>query len=219
MVYSTRRRQFVAAMEDILDLYCMPYNGNCPVVCMDEKPYQLLAECHEPMAMKPGSVKKIDNEYERMGTCSIFVFSQPLTGWTYTHARKHRTAIDWAHEIKELLTVHFPNVPKIKLVIDNLNTHVIASLYKAFPAKEARELAARLELHYTPKHGSWLNIAEIMISILARQCICRRIPSLDMLNTELAAWHNDRNINRSPVKWQFTTDDARVKLYKLYPQF
>ena len=121
------------------------------------------------------------NEYKRMGTCSIFVFSEPLTGWNYVNARKQRTAIDWAHEVKELLTVRFPTVPRIRLVVDNLNTHVIASLYKAFPAKEARELAKRLEIHYTPKHGSWLNIAEIIISILARQCLCRRIPSVDFL--------------------------------------
>jgi len=186
---------------------------------MDEKPYQLLAELRQPLAMKPGSVRKIDNEYKRMGTCSIFVFSEPLTGWTYTHGREHRTAVDWAHEIKKLLMVHFPDALKVKLVIDNLNTHIIASLYKTFPAKEARELAKRLELHYTPKHGSWLNIAEIMISILARQCLCRRIPNLDMLNTELTAWHNDRNVNRRQVKWQFTSDDARVKLHRLYPQF
>ena len=181
---------------------------------MDEKPYQLLAECREPVAIKPGSVKKIDNEYVRMGTCSIFVFSQPLTGWTYTHARKQRTAIDWAHEIKDLLTVHFPDALKIKLVVDNLNTHIIASLYKAFLADEARALVKRLELHYTPRHGSWLNVAEIIISVLARQCICRRIPSLDMLNVELSAWHNDRNISLSHIKWQFSTEDARVKLHR-----
>ena len=186
---------------------------------MDEKPYQLLADCREPVAMKPGGIKKIDNEYERMGTCSIFVFSQPLTGWTYTHARKQRTAIDWAHEIKNLLTVHFPDAPKIKLVVDNLNTHIIASLYKAFPAKEARALAKRLELHYTPKHGSWLNVAEIILSVLVRQCLCRRIPSLDFLNSELSAWHNLRNVNPCHIKWQFSTDDARIKLHRLYPQF
>lgn len=196
-------------MEDVLSVYARPYDEKKPVVCMDEKPYQLLNECREPIAMKPGSVKKIDNEYKRMGTCSIFVFTEPLTGWTYTHAREHRTAVDWAYEIKDLLTVHFPAVPKIRLVVDNLNTHIIASLYKAFPAKEARELAKRLELHYTPKHGSWLNIAEIMISVLARQCICRRIPSLDMLNSELSAWNNLRNANPRHVKCHFTTEGCQ----------
>jgi len=205
-------------MEDILDLYCLPYDPNCPVICMDEKPYQLLAERREPIPMKPGSKKKIDNEYERCGTCSIFVMCEPLTGWCYTHARKQRTAEDWAYEIRELLTVHFPNVPKIKLALDNLNTHIIASLYKVFPPKEARALAKRLEVHYTPKHGSWLNIAEITISIVSRQCLCRRIDSIDFLNSELTAWNSERNDNRTPVKWQFTAKDARVKLRHLYPQ-
>jgi hypothetical protein len=209
---------FVAAMEDILDLYCLPYNKNYPVICMDEKPYQLLDERREPIPIKPGKPKRIDNEYKRMGTCSIFVFTEPLTGWTHTFARERRTSIDWAHEIKELLTVHFPKAKKVRLVIDNLNTHVPASLYKTFPPKEARRLLKRLEFHYTPKHGSWLNMAEIAISILARQCICRRIPDLDLLNSELSAWLIDRNNNRSPINWQFTTHDARIKLRRLYPQ-
>lgn len=206
-------------MEDILDLYCLPYDKNCPVICMDEKPYQLLGECREPLPMKPGKPKRIDNEYERLGTCSIFVFSQPLTGWSYAYAQEHRTAIDWAYQIKELLTVHFPDTPKIRLVSDNLNTHVPASLYKAFPAKEARELLKRIEFHYTPKHGSWLNVAEIIISVLSRQCLCRRIPDLDMLNSELLAWYSERNAMSLQIKWQFTTADARVKLIHLYPQF
>ena len=206
-------------MEDILDLYRLPYDPKYPVVCMDEKPYQLLDERREPIQMKKGSVKKIDNEYERMGTCSIFVFTEPLTGWVYNHARERRTAIDWAHEIKKMLTEYFPNAIKVRLAVDNLNTHIIASLYKAFPAKEARELAKRLEIHYTPKHGSWLNIAEIMISVLARQCLCRRIPDLDLLNKELAAWGIDRNDSPRQIKWQFTTEDARIKLHRLYPQF
>lgn len=205
-------------MEDILDLYCLPYDENYPVVCMDEKPYQLLDEVRKPIAMAPGRVKKIDAEYVRCGTCSIFVFTQPLTGWCYTNARKQRTALDWAYEIRELLTVHFPNALKIRLIVDNLNTHVFASLYKAFPAREARELIKRLEIHYTPKHGSWLNMAEIIISVLARQCLCRRIPLLQALNKELHAWCIDRNKHSRRIKWQFTTDDARIKLHRLYPQ-
>ena len=205
--------------QDIPDLYRLPYDPNFPVVCMDEKPYQLLDERREPIQMKKGSVKKIDNEYERTGTCSIFVFTEPLTGWVYNHARERRTAIDWAYEIKKMLTEYFPNAIKVRLVVDNLNTHIIASLYKAFPAKEARELAKRLEIHYTPKHGSWLNIAEIMISVLARQCLCRRIPNLDLLNKELVAWNNDRNNSPRQIKWQFSTEDARIKLLRLYPQF
>ena len=205
-------------MEDILDLYCLPYNPFEPVICMDEKPYQLLDDILVPLEMKPGKPRKSDYEYERKGTCSIFVFNEPLTGWSYANARERRTAVDFAKEIKELLTVHYPNAAKVKLVLDNLNTHVIDSLYKAFPAKEARELAKRLEIHYTPKHGSWLNIAEITISVLARQCINRRIPDLDGLNRELAAWVDVYNQNRTPVNWQFSTQDARIKLNRLYPQ-
>jgi hypothetical protein len=205
-------------MENILDLYCLPYDPLYPVICMDEKPYQLLDHVLSPIEMKPGSPKKEDYEYERCGTCSIFVFNEPLTGWVHTNARARRTAIDYAHEIKELLTICFPNAVKIRLVQDNLNTHVLDSLYKAFPAKEARELARRLEFHYTPKHGSWLNMAEITISILAGQCINRRIPDISKLNVELAAWETEFNSNCTPIKWQFTTEDARIKLVKLYPQ-
>ena len=153
-----------------------------------------------------------------MGTCSIFVMCEPLTGWTYTPARLQRTAEAWAHTIRELLTVHFPNAPKIRLALDNLNTHVLASLYKVFPPKEARALAKRIEFHYTPKHGSWLNIAELTISILARQGLCRRIASIGFLNAELQAWTSERNQNRTSVKWQFTSDKARIKLHRLYPQ-
>ena len=152
---------FVARMEDILDLYCLPYNPEYPVVCVDEKPYQLLDEVLAPIKMKPGKVLREDYEYKRNGTCSIFVFNEPLTGWVYANAGARRTAVDYAHEIKELLTVHYPNAIKIRLVQDNLNTHTLDSLYKAFPAKEAGALARRLEFHYTPIHGSWLNIAEI----------------------------------------------------------
>ena len=209
---------FVACMEDILDLYCLPYDELYPVVCMDEKPYQLLDDVLVPIEMKPGKSRKHDYEYERKGTCSIFVFNEPLTGWTYANARERRTAVDFAHEIKELLTVYYPNAVKVRLVLDNLNTHVIESLYKAFPASEARELVKRLELHHTPKHGSWLNIAEIAISVLSRQCINRRIPNLDVLNCVIVAWIEQYNKKRTPVNWQFTTDDARIKLYKLYPQ-
>lgn len=201
-----------------MDLYCLPYDELYPVVCMDEKPYQLLDDILTPMPMKPGMPKRIDYEYKRKGTCSIFVFNQPLTGWTYINARERRTAIDFAHEIKELLTVHFPNATKVRLASDNLNTHVPASLYKAFPAKEARELLRRLEFHYTPKHGSWLNMAEISISLLARQCLGRRIPDLDTLNSEITAWCVMQSSRRTPINWQFTTEDARIKLRRLYPQ-
>jgi hypothetical protein len=204
-------------MEDILDIYCLPYDENYPVICMDEKPYQLLGEVRESIPMAAGRVRKIDSEYIRKGTCSIFVFTEPLTGWTYTHARTRRTKLDWAEEIRWLLEGPYRAAPKIRLVTDNLNTHVISSLYLAFPADQARRLARRLEIHYTPKHGSWLNIAEIQISVLSRQCLCRRIPVLDALNRELFAWNQQQNLSCKPVNWQFATDDARIKLKYLYP--
>lgn len=210
---------FVAAMEDILDLYCLPYDEAYPVVCMDEKPYQLLDEVREPIPMSPGKPRKVDAEYIRNGTCSIFVYSEPLCGWGYAHARERRTKVDWAMEIRWLLEEKYPQAKKLRLVSDNLNTHVISSLYEAFPAPKARELARRLEMHHTPKHGSWLNIAEMMISILTRQCLCRRIPCLDRLNHELSAWNLLCNLAHRPINWQFTTDDARIRLKHLYPSF
>ena len=211
---------FVAKMEDVLDVYSSPYDESCPVICLDEKPYQLLDERREPLPMKRGRPKRIDNEYERHGTCSIFVMCEPKKGWHHAFARERRTAVDFACEIDWLLTEScYKNVPKVKLVVDNLNTHVIASLYKAFAPPKARELAKRLEIHYTPKHGSWLNIAEISISILTKQCIGRRIPDLTTLNQEIAAWEQGYNSQHNAVKWHFTTDDARIKLLKLYPSF
>jgi len=205
-------------MEDILDVYSMPYDENKPVICMDEKPYQLLDDVREPIPMKPGSPRKIDSEYVREGTCSIFIFTEPLTGWRYVIARERRTKADWAYEVQELLTVHYPDADKIILVMDNLNTHDISSLYTVFPPAVARNLAKRLEIHYTPKHGSWLNIAEIELSSLSSQCLSdRRIDSIDQLNEELAAWEHDRNTKQKGVDWQFTTDEARTKLKRLYP--
>jgi len=183
---------------------------------MDEKPYQLLGEVRQPIPMSPGKLRKEDYEYVRKGTCSVFVFCEPLTGWVRTHARERRTKVDWAEEIRWLLEEAYPDAPKIRLVCDNLNTHVISSLYQAFEAKKARQLARPLEIHYTPKHGSWLNIAEIQISVLARQCLCRRIPDLDLLNQELTAWDDTRS--PAPVDWRFSTDDARIKLKYLYPK-
>jgi len=209
---------FVAAMEDILDLYCLPYDAECPVVCMDEKPYQLLDEVTEPIPMEPGKPCKVDAEYIRKGTCSIFVFCEPLTGWAYAHARDRRTKIDWAEEIRWLLEDIYPHAPKVRLASDNLNTHVISSLYEAFPAQKARQLARRIEMHHTPKHGSWLNIAEIQISVLSRQCLCRRIPDLAILNNQLLAWNSCHYALCKPIDWHFSTDDARIKLKYLYPK-
>ena len=205
-------------MEDVLDLYEMPYNPDLPVICMDEKPYQLLDESRESLPMRPGDVQKIDSEYIRKGTSSIFVFTEVLAGWRHVSAREHRTAIDWAEEICYLLEECYPDKEKIILVMDNLNTHAISSLYKRDSPEKARSLAKRLEIHYTPKHGSWLNIAEIELNAMTRQCLARRINTLEILQKELSAWEQQRNENQKTVIWQFKTKDARVKLISLYPK-
>lgn len=205
-------------MEDVLEVYSRPYDENFPVVCMDEKPLQLLADARCKIKMKSGKLERVDNEYIRKGTCSIFLFTEPLSGWRYTNACEHRTKIDWAHHIKWLLEEQYPDVEKVVLVMDNLNTHNISSLYAAFRPEEALFMAKRLEIHYTPKHGSWLNIAEIELSALGRQCLgSRRIDNLQDLNHELEKWYVDRNRKQKGVDWQFSTDNARVKLKRLYP--
>lgn len=205
-------------MEDILEVYSRPYDETHPVVCMDEKPLQLLADARCKIKMVSGKAERIDNEYIRKGTCSIFLFTELLNGWRFAEANERRTRIDWASEIKWLLTEQYPSAEKVVLVMDNLNTHNIASLYEAFSPKEALSLAKRLEIHYTPKHGSWLNIAEIELSALGRQCLgSRRISNLQELNKELTCWYVDRNKIQKGVDWQFTTDDARTKLKRLYP--
>lgn len=206
-------------MEDILDIYEMPYDPALPVVCMDEKPYQLLGETREPLPMRPGDTQKLDSQYVRNGTCSIFVFIEPLVGVRHVSVREHRTAVDWAEEIRYLVDVSYPDRDKIILVMDNLNTHALSSLYKAFPAPEARRIAKKLEIHYTPKHGSWLDIAEIELNAMTRQCLSRRIEGIGRLRQELAAWESDRNEHTACIRWQFTTDNARTKLVSLYPKF
>ena len=206
-------------MEDILDIYEMPYHPEVPVVCMDEKPYQLLGEVREPLPMRPGDTRKTDCEYVRNGTCSIFTFVEPLGGVRHVSVRERRTAIDWAEEIRYLVDVSYADRDKIILVMDNLNTHAVSSLYKAFPAKEARRIAKKLEIHYTPKHGSWLNIAEIELNVMTRQCLSRRIEGMELLRKELAAWESDRNAHTACIQWQFTNDKARTKLTSLYPKF
>ncbi len=209
---------FVAHMEDILEVYSRPYDPMHPVVCMDEKPFQLLDEQLQPIPMsKTNHTKKYDCEYERKGSCSIFMFTEPLGQWREAHALPTRTAVDWANKIKWLVDECYPNVEKIVLVMDNLNTHTIASLYKAFPAQEAFRISQKLEIHFTPKHGSWLDIAEIELSALSIQCLCKeRIPSIKELNIKLEAWHTNRNQNQKGVDWQFSNDDARIKLKHLY---
>lgn len=204
-------------MEDILSVYARIHDPRRPVVCMDEKPYQLLAHARDPIPAAAGRDLRVDSEYVRCGTCSIFVWVEPLAGWRRVHALPQRTRVDWAGQVKELLTVDYPDAKTVVLVMDNLNTHGIASLYEAFPPEQAHALAQRLEIHHTPQHGSWLNIAEIELSALTRQCLDRRISDLDVLNTELAAWQAATNADQRQVDWQFTTDDARVKLRHLYP--
>jgi hypothetical protein len=205
-------------MEDVLEVYSRPYDPTKPVICMDEKPYQLLGEVREPIPAGPGAMEKVDSEYKREGTCSIFIFTEPLAGWRYAEALEHRTKIDWAHRVKWVLDNQYPYAEKVILVMDNLNTHVISSFYEAFPPEEASRLAQRLEIHYTPKHGSWLDIAEIELSALATQCLgTRRIPDIESLNKELSAWETRRNADQKSVDWHFTTDDARTKLKRLYP--
>ena len=204
-------------MEDVLDVYELPYNPERPVVCMDEKPYQLLGDARKPLPMRPGDNQKTDSEYVRNGTCSIFAFVEPLGGRHHVSVHEHRTAIDWAMGIKYLSDEMFPDAKKIILVMDNLNTHKAASLYKAFPPSEARRIIKRLEIHYTPKHGSWLDMAEIELNVMTRQCLSRRISTLDKLKCELSAWEMERNRDTAKIQWHFQTGDAREKLISLYP--
>ena len=184
---------------------------------MDEKPYQLLDHARDPIPATPGHDRKEDSEYVRHGTCSIFVWVEPLRGWRHVDAQRQRTKLDWAHQVERLLTIDYPNADTVVLVMDNLNTHTIGSLYQAFEPEKAFALAQRLEIHYTPKHGSWLNVAEIELSCLTRQCLDRRIGDLETLNAELTAWQEHTNTNQRQVHWQFTTSDARIKLRHLYP--
>jgi len=205
-------------MEDVLDVYERPYDPARPVVCMDEKPYQLLGEVRESWAMRPGDCKKVDAEYQRNGTCSIFAMVEPLGGRHHVSVRERRTAKDWAEEIEYLVDVMYPSAEKIVLVMDNLNTHKPASLYKRFSPDKAHRILNKLEIHYTPKHGSWLDVAEIELNVMTRQCLSRHIPSLDLLRQELSKWESERNNSYAKVNWQFKTTDARVKLKSLYPR-
>jgi len=204
-------------MEDILEVYALPYDPEIPLVCMDEQPYQLLSETRQPVPMEQGHPAKQDYEYVREGTCSIFMFNEPLGGWRHVHVSSRRTKQDWAARIRELLEVHYPDAKKIRLVMDNLNTHGLSSLYESFPPDVALKLAKRLEIHYTPKHGSWLNIAEIELSALTVQCLCRRLASIQELQAQVTSWESIRNRNKKTVDWQFSTSDARIKLKSLYP--
>jgi uncharacterized small protein (DUF1192 family) len=206
-------------MEDVLEVYHQPHDPECPLVCLDETSKQLVAETRVPIPAKPGRAARYDYEYERNGTANLFMLFAPLEGWRHVEVTDRHTAVDFAHLLKDLSDKHFPHTRKIKLVQDNLNTHKPASLYEAFPAAEARRLVERFEWHYTPKHGSWLNMAESELSVLSSQCLDRRIPDKQTLTEEVAAWEADRNKSHSKADWQFTTADARVKLRRLYPSF
>jgi hypothetical protein len=205
-------------MEDVLDLYCAPEEPGVVRVTMDESSLQLLEDVYEPLAMAPGRPRRQDDQYQRNGVRALFMFFDPFTGWRRVSSREHRTKVDWALEIQRLLDQDYPDARKVQLICDNLNTHHVASLYEAFEPAEARRLAERLEIHYTPKHGSWLNVAEIELSALSRQCLSRRrIADAAMLDRELLAWSQQRNEKHLGVAWRFTTADARIKLHYLYP--
>ena len=217
MIPSGDNAAFVASMEHVLDYYQRPLDAEFPVVNMDEQPVQLKADLRESQPMQPGQVERVDSEYKRKGVVSLFLFTEALSGWRRVSVRERRTAVDWAEEVKVVLEDIYPDAQRVILVCDNLNTHTFASLYKAFPAAQARRLCSRLELVYTPKHGSWLNIAEIELSVLTRQGLNRRIPDLETLRSEAEAWQKHRNPNAGRVDWRFTTQDARIKLKRLYP--
>lgn len=204
-------------MEDVLDVYTRPYDPARPQVCMDEISTQLLRDTRAPLPVQPGHAAREDYEYERGGVVNLFLFCEPLAGQRWADATERRTRADWAHQIKELVDVRYPDAERVVLVMDNLNIHSPASLYEAFPPAEAKRLADKLEIHHTPKHGSWLNMAEIELSVLRRQCLDRRLPDVAALRAEVAAWQDRRNADPRPIDWRFTTDDARIKLRRLYP--
>ena len=210
--------EYVANMEDVLEVYKRRYDPNRPVVCMDEQPTQLIKETRVPIPMSPGTPARYDYEYERVGTANNFMFVEPLGGWRRVSVRERKTKLDWAAEIKQLVDVDYPDAEKIVLVMDNLNTHTPGALYETFPPQEARRILDRLEIHYTPKHGSWLNIAECELSIFTKQCLCDRMPDIAVLRSEALAWSTARNQAQKSVNWQFTTEKARIKLRRLYPQ-
>ena len=208
---------FVAAMEDVLEVYKRPHDPACPLVCLDETSKQLVAETRQPQPMQPGQPARRDYEYKRNGTANLFMLFAPLEGWRHVAATLRRTAVDYAHVLRDLCDIHFPKAARIVLVQDNLNTHTPASLYEAFAPAEARRIIERFEWHYTPKHGSWLNLAESELAVLSRQCLDRRIADAAGLEREVNAWRKNRNTNNAKASWHFTTHDARIKLKNLYP--
>ncbi len=219
MIPPKQNAAFVAAMEDVLEVYHRPHDPDRPLVCLDETSKQLVAETRTPLPMQPGEPARHDYEYERNGTANLFMLFAPLEGFRHVEVTQRRTAIDYARILKDLSDIHFAKADKIVLMQDNLNTHVPASLYEAFEPAEARRLVERFEWHYTPKHGSWLNLAESELAVLSGQCLARRIPDAAMLAREVGAWQTYRNTHNAKADWQFTTADARIKLKSLYPVF
>jgi len=209
--------EFVWHMEDVLDVYALPYDPKRPQVCFDEHPVQLIAEKYRPLPPQPGCPERFDYEYQRNGTRNLFLFFQPLTGQRHVQVTDQRTKVDFAQCMRYLVDDLFPGADKVVLVVDNLNTHTPAALYEAFEPAEAKRILDRLEFHYTPKHGSWLNMVEIEIGVLCEQCLADRIPDEEILRREIAAWETARNAQRATINWQFTTLDARNKLKRLYP--
>ena len=218
MIPSQGNADFAAAMERVLDVYRRPYDPALPVVCMDETPRQLIRETRTPLPARPGQPARHDYEYQRCGTCNVFMATEPLAGERMTRVTERKTKIDWAHFLADIAARH-ADVGKITLVMDNLNTHRPGALYEAFPPAQAKALRDRFEFVYTPKHGSWLNVAEVELNVMIGQCLNRRIDSIDVLRTEVAAWQRRRDRLKAKVNWQFSTDDARVKLQRLYPTF
>jgi transposase len=209
--------EFVWRMEEVLELYEEPYDPKRPVVCFDEMPYQMVAEKRTPLPQKPGRPQRYDYEYERKGMVNIFTFFEPQRGWRHLDVTDRRTAVDFAEEMRRLVDEHYPEAEKVRVVLDNLNTHTGAALYQAFAPEEARRILRRLEFHYTPKHASWLNMVEIELSVLSRQCLEGRIPDAKTLAREMGAWEQKRNEEGATVQWRFTASDAREKLARLYP--
>ena len=217
MIPPEQNANFVAKMEDVLSVYKRPYDPDRPVVCMDEMPRQLIKEVRTPLPMEAGKPKRHDYHYQRNGVVNLFMFFEPLAGWRTVITRERRTKIDWAHCMRQLLKEHYPDAEKVILVMDNLNTHGLSSFYEAFPPEEAHQLAQRFEIHYTPEHGSWLNMAEIENSAMTRQCLDRRIPEQQVMEEETSAWSDQRNEEGAAANWRFRTEDARIKLRRLYP--
>lgn len=209
--------EFVARMEDVLDLYAEPEDDKRPKVCFDECPYQVVEEVRQPLPAKPGQPQRVDYEYKRNGTCNLFMMLEPDRGWRHVEVTDRRTKVDFAQQMKALVDDHFPDAELIRVIVDNLNTHDPGSIYEAFAPAEARRIVKKLEFHYTPKHGSWLNAAAVELAVLANQCLERRIPDSDSVRREVGAWESRRNDHGIKVHWRFSSTDARTKLIGLYP--